>query len=101
MFILVGKRHRACCSTVSSASNRAVAHAIGTTYVPERIQRVVTVDTAALDAAVALGARPVGTVVYRDLPGCLGDRVRSVESVGDRTQPNLEAVARLNPTHSG
>ena len=44
-----------------------------------------------------LGVKPVGTIVYGQPPGYLGDRVEGIEIIGDSNQPNLEAVLNLQP----
>jgi len=83
--------------TQPSATDREIQHAMGTTYVPKSVERLLTADTAALDAALALDVTPVGSAVYGDFPRYLGDRVEGIESVGEGTQPNLETIARLQP----
>lgn len=80
-----------------SPDGRAIEHAMGVTDVPETIERLVTGDTAALDAALALGIKPVGSTVHGDFPDYLGDRIAGIESVGDLSQPNLEKIAQLQP----
>ncbi|MGF1480507.1 MAG: ABC transporter substrate-binding protein [Cyanophyceae cyanobacterium] len=80
-----------------SPNARLVEHAMGSTYVPETVERVVTVDTAALDASLALGIKPVGSVVFGDFPSYLGDRGSGIQSVGDGNQPNLEKILQLQP----
>lgn len=76
---------------------RTIVHAMGTAQVPITPQRVVTIDTAALDAALAVGVKPIGSVVYGDFPAYLGNQTDDVQSLGDGNQPNLEILASLNP----
>lgn len=79
---------------------RSVAHAMGTTEVPADPQRVVTLDTPHLDTALSLGVTPVGSVqssVAEGLPGYLGDRAAGIEIVGTIEEPDLEAIAALEP----
>lgn len=78
-------------------STRTIVHAMGTAQVPIAPQRVVTIDTAALDSALAVGVKPVGSVVYGGFPDYLGNQTSGVQSLGDGDQPNLEVLARLNP----
>jgi iron complex transport system substrate-binding protein len=80
---------------------RTVEHAMGTTEVPADPQRVVVLDSSLLDSAVALDVLPVGAtegVAGAGLPAYLGDEViDQVELVGTTTDPNLEAIAALEP----
>jgi iron complex transport system substrate-binding protein len=70
---------------------------MGKSEVPVSPQRVVVLDTAPLDAALALGTTPVGTAIYRQLPDYLSDRVGDITIIGDANQPNLETVLKLKP----
>jgi iron complex transport system substrate-binding protein len=84
----------------AAAPPRMIEHAMGTTQVTGQPQRVVVLDTGELDTALSLGLTPVGAVeaITGDgLPEYLGDRVRDVELVGTIEQPNLEAIAALQP----
>ena len=60
-------------------------------------QRVVVLDTAPLDTAIALGIKPVGTIAYGQLPEYLGEQIADIEIVGEGNQPNLETILRLKP----
>lgn len=83
-----------------SGPTRAVAHAMGTTQVPERPQRVVVLDTPELDAAITLGITPVGTVRDEASAGpsaYLGERAAGIPVVGIIGTPNLEEISRLRP----
>jgi iron complex transport system substrate-binding protein len=78
---------------------RAVDHHQGTTEVPIDPQRVVVLDTPQLDAMAALGVTPVGsttTDVSDEFPEWL-DGLDDVEAVGTIQEPNLEAIAALEP----
>mgnify|MGYP001795575555 FL=1 len=90
-----------CQSTAPPAAEagdiRTVDHAKGTSQVPRMPQRVVVLDTAPLAAAIALGIKPVGTIVYGQLPKYLGDEVSGITPVGDGNQPSFEAILQLNP----
>ncbi|MBE7385429.1 MAG: iron-siderophore ABC transporter substrate-binding protein [Leptolyngbya sp. SIO1E4] len=70
---------------------------MGTSQVPLSPERVVVIDTTPLDAAIALGIQPVGTIRYGAPPGYLGDAVTEIEVVGQYNQPNLETILRLDP----
>lgn len=79
---------------------RTISHDMGETDVPADPQRVVTLDSPHLDAALALDVTPVGSVqsaVDEGLPAYLGDRVEGVEIVGTIEEPDLEAIAALEP----
>lgn len=76
---------------------QAVDHAMGTSQVPQSPERVVVLDTAALDAAIALGVQPVGTIRYGNAPDYLGETAESITVVGEDNQPNLEAILQLQP----
>ena len=75
----------------------AVEHAMGISQVPIAPERIVVLDTTPLDAALALGIKPVGTIRYGELPGYLGDEVNNINIVGEYNQPNIETILRLEP----
>lgn len=82
------------------AGTRTVEHAMGTTELPEDVERVVVLDTGELDAVVSLGVVPVGAVttdVSTSLVGYLEPELSGVEPVGTIGEPNLEAIAALRP----
>ncbi|SNS15501.1 iron complex transport system substrate-binding protein [Geodermatophilus pulveris] len=84
----------------TAPETRSVTHVLGTTEVPADPQRVVTLDTPHLDTALSLGLTPVGSVqsdVATGLPAYLGDRAQGIELVGTIEEPELEAVAALEP----
>ncbi len=75
-----------------------VAHARGTTTVSDAPQRVVTLEPLELDTAVAVGITPVGAAVANmvtGVPSYLG--VEGVTAVGTVSEPDLEAIASLQP----
>lgn len=79
---------------------RTVVHAMGETEIPERPERVVVLDTGELDTALALGVTPVGAVTTGasdDFLSYLADDVADVEPVGTVPEPDLEAIAALQP----
>jgi iron complex transport system substrate-binding protein len=82
------------------SANRSVTHVLGTTEVPVDPQRVVTLDTPHLDTALALGITPVGSVqsdVATGFPEYLGERTEGIDAVGTIEEPDLEAIAALEP----
>ena len=84
----------------AAAGTRLVSHEKGETAVPVSPQRIVTLDSPLLDAAIFLGITPVGAVrtsADTGLPEYLADRTADVEIVGEIASPNLEAIAALQP----
>lgn len=82
----------------AESSTHPVEHARGTTEVPKDPQRVVVLEPVELDTAVALGVTPVGAAVASNVAGIpeyLG--VEGVEPVGTVPEPDLEAIAALEP----
>jgi iron complex transport system substrate-binding protein len=87
-------------ATADTAFPRTVQHAMGETEIPERPERVVVLDTGELDAALSLGVPPVGAVttgVSEDFLSYLADDAADVEPVGTVAEPDLEAIAALQP----
>jgi iron complex transport system substrate-binding protein len=81
-------------------ATRTIQHAMGETEVSGEPQRVVVLDTGELDSAIALGVIPVGGVTaLPELPVLeyLKDEAQGMEIVGTIEEPNLEAVAALQP----
>lgn len=90
-------------SSIAPATQRAneemrtIAHAMGTSQVPFSPQRVVVLDTTPLDAALALGIQPVGTIRYGQPPSYLGEAAQTIKVVGQYNQPSLETILQLQP----
>ena len=79
---------------------RVVQHAMGSTEITGKPKRVVVLDTGELDSVLALGITPLGAVrtdATAGLQSYLADRVQEVTMVGSNNQPNLEAIAALQP----
>jgi iron complex transport system substrate-binding protein len=76
---------------------RSIVHAMGTAEVPLSPKRVVVLDTAPLDSAIALGVIPVGAEFHLTRPQYLGDRLQGIDSVGLNNNPNLETIINLQP----
>ncbi|MFY0408877.1 ABC transporter substrate-binding protein [Solicola sp. PLA-1-18] len=82
------------------ADTRSVEHALGTTEVPADPQKVVVLDTGELDAMLALGVKPVGAVEIdsaNEYLEYLADDIEGIEDVGAINEPDLEAIAALQP----
>ena len=87
-------------ATADAAFPRTVVHAMGETEIPARPQRIVVLDTGELDSALSLGVTPVGavtTAVSEDFLSYLAEGAAGVERVGTIAEPNLEAIAALQP----
>lgn len=86
-------------ATDEASSSVTVEHAMGTAEVPCTPQRVVTLGQGQTDTTLALGVTPVGVVQpwteewYDYLP----DEVEDATVVGTELEPDLEAIAALNP----
>ncbi len=80
--------------------DRVVKHAKGQATINGTPKRVVVLDTGELDSVLALGVKPVGTVLpdgSQSLPPYLADQAGKVESVGTIGSPNLEKITALKP----
>jgi iron complex transport system substrate-binding protein len=80
---------------------RTITHDKGTTEIPARPERIVALDNSLVEAVVLLD-RPLvaGISSYRDqtgFPPYLGDAVKDTKDVGPLEQPDLEAIAALEP----
>lgn len=97
--------------TVSACSSGAGGSAGGPTrtvtdiegtevQVPVEPARIVTLSEPTLDAVLALGLTPVGTVSGRGLqtvPGYLGAAAQEIPLLGTVAQPNFEAIGSVSP----
>jgi iron complex transport system substrate-binding protein len=86
-------------AAAQDGDTRTIQHAMGETDVPANPQRVVVLDGPQLDAALAVGIKPVGAVPAQPgpLPGYLGSAVDGIEIVGTISEPDLEKIVSLNP----
>ncbi len=86
-----------------AGETRTVRHAMGETEIAGTPERVVVLDTGELDAALALGVTPVGAVrtdVSDALPAYIEDAgvdAGDIAAVGTIAEPDLEAIAALEP----
>ncbi|MQA34264.1 ABC transporter substrate-binding protein [Modestobacter roseus] len=82
---------------------RTVDHALGEAEISGTPERVVVLDTGELDTVLSLGVTPVGAVrtdASTELPGYLADAGADpdeIAEVGTIAEPNLEAIAALDP----
>ncbi|SFT09241.1 ABC transporter substrate-binding protein [Saccharopolyspora flava] len=80
--------------------SRVVQHAKGQTTVSGTPQRVVVLDTGELDSVLALGVKPIATVLpdaNTQIQPYLAEKAGDVEIVGTIGSPNLEKIAALKP----
>lgn len=87
-------------SADDSGGQRTVTHAMGTTTVSNRPSRIVALDSLPIDTVVTLGKTPVGAAQAGSadaLPAYLGGGLDSTTVVGSIAEPNLEAIAALQP----
>lgn len=90
--------------TIENDPPGEVAHAMGTVDVVAEPARVVALDRSLIDAALALELPLAGYTTYDDpggaLPAYFGDSLSyadDAEWVGDLLDPNIEAIASLDP----
>jgi iron complex transport system substrate-binding protein len=80
---------------------RTIRHAMGTTEIETRPERVVVLDTAEAGAVTLVGVRPVGAVsvdpVKKTYPAHLADELAGVPDVGPLEEPNLDKIVALEP----
>lgn len=70
---------------------------MGETCVPTNPERVVVLDTSALDAAFALGVKPIGSIKLEDYLSYPENQLNGIVEVGKFEQPNFEKILRLKP----
>lgn len=77
---------------------RTVHHAMGETCVPSQPQRVITLSVPSLGDAIALGVKPMATIVYfDDPPPYLAEHLSSIQVLGKEEQPSIEKILALKP----
>jgi iron complex transport system substrate-binding protein len=80
----------------TNAACRQVEHAAGISCIPDKLERVVTLDPTSLENAIALGIKPVGSVIS-DFLSYLQDHLTGVKNIGQIGEPNLESILVLKP----
>ncbi|MEU1543689.1 iron-siderophore ABC transporter substrate-binding protein [Actinacidiphila glaucinigra] len=79
---------------------RTITHAMGSTVLKARPERVVVLDVGELDNVVSLGIKPVGlapTEGSPELPSYLSGKAGKPANIGTINSLNLEAIAALKP----
>lgn len=80
---------------LASADCRVIRHARGETCVPNNPQRIVVLG--ALDYALSLGIKPIGSDWFNAQDIHLSDMLDGIEDVGGNDAPNIEKILTLNP----
>ena len=81
-------------------STYSVNHAMGTTKIPNNPKRIVALTNESTEALLAMGITPVGAVKsWEGDPWYphIADKMKNVKVVGEESQVNLEAIAKLHP----
>lgn len=89
----------------TSAGSRTVTHDLGVAEVPADPQRIVAINSAAIELLATLDIKPVGIAPWigagnpAQVPAHISEAMdlTGVEFVGDANQPNLEAIAAVEP----
>ncbi|WKU44157.1 iron-siderophore ABC transporter substrate-binding protein [Streptomyces sp. VNUA116] len=81
---------------------RTVTHAMGTTEIKKKPERVVVLDTGELDDVTMLGIEPVGAVsphmkTEGGFPQYLSAKTKDTKDVGPMAEPNIERIISLKP----
>ncbi|GHJ39096.1 ABC transporter substrate-binding protein [Streptomyces sp. TS71-3] len=79
---------------------RTIKHAMGSTEIKARPERVVVLDVGELDNVVSLGVKPVGVALSEgspQLPSYLKKDAGHPKNIGTINSLNLEAIAALKP----
>jgi iron complex transport system substrate-binding protein len=87
-------------STASLETSKTIKHAMGSTKLEKKPERVVVLYNGMVDISVLLGVKPVGAVesfVEQPFYKYLRDEMEGVKVLGDENQPNLEAIVSLKP----
>jgi iron complex transport system substrate-binding protein len=99
--VLIVACHRSSVLETTSLTHcRTVDHVAGKTCVPIEPKRIVVLGVATMGNTLALGVKPVGTILYFDRdnsPSYLEGKLDGIETVGLPYQPNLETILTLNP----
>ncbi|WP_414550669.1 iron-siderophore ABC transporter substrate-binding protein [Anabaena sp. CCY 0017] len=81
---------------ITNTACRDVKHAVGITCVPDKFERLVTLDSASLENAIALGIQPVGAVIS-EFSSYFQDQLIGVKNIGKIGEPNLESILGIKP----
>ncbi|MBC1222479.1 iron-siderophore ABC transporter substrate-binding protein [Nostoc sp. UCD121] len=99
LLLAVACHHDGSISVNDHSTNTAchqVEHGAGITCIPEKFERLVTLDEASLENAIALGIKPVAAVIS-DFSSYLQDQLTGVKNIGTIGEPNLESILAIKP----
>lgn len=85
---------------MSASTCRVVQHQFQETCIPHHPQRIIAMDEDSLEVLVALGLKPIATVIPNRAGSKLSllqDKIGSVTNLGRESQPNLERIVQLKP----
>jgi iron complex transport system substrate-binding protein len=85
---------------INNSDVRIVEHAMGNTEITGTPQKIVVLYNGMVDITLALGVKPVGAVeswLQKPFYDYLKDQMEGVTNLGEEGQPNLEAIAALQP----
>jgi iron complex transport system substrate-binding protein len=81
---------------ITNTACRQLEHPAGITCVPKKFERLVTLDSASLESAIALGIKPLGAVIS-DFSLHWRDQMTGVNNIGTMGEPNLESILGIKP----
>ncbi|MEM9809462.1 MAG: iron-siderophore ABC transporter substrate-binding protein [Cyanobacteria bacterium P01_D01_bin.56] len=100
MGLVMGSLLTSCRQTVPPPATgepmRTIEHAMGTTQIPVSPERIVVLDYAPLDTALALDILPIGRIILPTSP-IYPETIEDIAIVTEGTQPSLEAILTLKP----
>jgi iron complex transport system substrate-binding protein len=79
---------------------RLIKHELGETCVPIHPQRIIVTEQVSLEALIALGLKPIGTVdtaFVASKANFLKSKMEGIPYIGKEHQFNLETILKLNP----
>ena len=80
-----------------SADCTPMEHIAGTTCVPNQPERIVSLDSIALEHLLSLGIKPIGATVSGQVDSHLQQDLIGIENIGSAGEPNLEKIVALQP----
>ncbi|WP_233501612.1 ABC transporter substrate-binding protein [Acaryochloris thomasi] len=99
--LIIACNHASNPAVTSPTDCRTIQHAMGESCVPTTPQRLVALSSPTMADAIALGVRPIGTVLqdfdFQKAPPYLEGRLQGIEIVGKEEQPDLEKILSLKP----
>jgi iron complex transport system substrate-binding protein len=87
-------------SSTDTGTTRSVTTAFGAVKVPAKPTRVIALSESALDTALALDVKPVGTTARRGgdaAPAYLGSDAGGIPIVATVSEPNIEEIVKADP----